>query len=89
MNILVINHSTESCGVHQYGKRVGKILEKSKENNFFYYELESHRELDEKNKTTQSSCNYLQSSWWNYAVGHKRNNFCFEKSRHCATSFSS
>jgi hypothetical protein len=50
MNILVINHSTESCGVHQYGKRVGKILEKSKENNFFYYELESHRELDEKIK---------------------------------------
>lgn len=50
MNILVINHSTENCGVHQYGKRVGKILEKSKDHNFFYYEMESHSELDEKIK---------------------------------------
>jgi hypothetical protein len=30
MNVFVVNHSVENCGVYQYGKRVGKILEKSK-----------------------------------------------------------
>ncbi len=46
MNILVINHSVVNCGVYQYGKRVGNILTKSRNNNYYYLELNSHAELD-------------------------------------------
>jgi hypothetical protein len=45
MNIFVVNHSVENCGVYQYGKRVGKILEKSKKNNFIYLELDTEEEF--------------------------------------------
>jgi hypothetical protein len=45
MNILIINHNIENCGVYQYGKRVGDILKKSKKFNFIYLELNSMDEL--------------------------------------------
>jgi hypothetical protein len=47
MNILVINHSVENCGVYQYGKRVGHILKKSKKYKFIYLEQNSQEELDQ------------------------------------------
>lgn len=46
MNILIINHSVENCGVYQYGKRFGNIASKSKKYNFKYYELNSEVDLD-------------------------------------------
>lgn len=48
MNILVINHNVENCGVYQYGKRVGKILEASTKNNFVYLELDNLKDFEDK-----------------------------------------
>lgn len=48
MNILIINHSEKQCGVYQYGKRVGNVLEKSTNHQFVYLELNSHKDLDDK-----------------------------------------
>jgi hypothetical protein len=45
MNILIINHNVENCGVYQYGKRFASILKKSKRFNFIYLELKSIDEL--------------------------------------------
>lgn len=44
-NILIINHLVKNCGVYQYGKRFGSILNKSKKYNFIYLELNSKEEL--------------------------------------------
>jgi len=46
MNVLIINHTVENCGVYQYGKRFSNILKKSKNINFIYLELNDHFELD-------------------------------------------
>ncbi len=48
MNILILNHSEKQCGVYQYGKRIGNILEKSTNHKFVYLELNSHKDLDDK-----------------------------------------
>lgn len=48
MNILILNHSEKQCGVYQYGKRIGNILERSTNHKFEYLELESHEDLDTK-----------------------------------------
>lgn len=48
MNILIINHSEKQCGVYQYGKRIGNILERSTKHKFIYCEMNSHSELDDK-----------------------------------------
>ena len=48
MNILILNHLEKQCGVYQYGKRIGNIMEKSKNHNFVYLELDSHKDLDDK-----------------------------------------
>lgn len=48
MNILILNHSEKQCGVYQYGKRIGSILEKSTNHKFVYLELNSHKDLDDK-----------------------------------------
>lgn len=45
MNIFIINHSIENCGVYQYGKRFGNIASKSKKYNFMYYEMNSEQEF--------------------------------------------
>ena len=47
MNILIINHDVKQCGVYQYGKRVGNILEKSDKHNFVYLELNSYDQFDQ------------------------------------------
>jgi hypothetical protein len=47
MNILILNHLEKQCGVYQYGKRVGNILEKSTNHKFVYLELDSHKDLDD------------------------------------------
>jgi len=46
MNVFIINHSVENCGVYQYGKRFASILKKSTNINFIYLELNNHEELD-------------------------------------------
>lgn len=46
MNIFIINHSVENCGVYQYGKRFGSIATKSKNHNFMYYEMNSQNDLE-------------------------------------------
>jgi hypothetical protein len=46
VNILIINHSIENCGVYQYGKRFSNILQKSKKYNFIYCEHNSQEELE-------------------------------------------
>jgi hypothetical protein len=43
--ILIINSVEKQCGVYQYGFRIGKILNQSKNNNFVYLELDSFQEL--------------------------------------------
>lgn len=43
--ILIINSVEKQCGVYQYGFRIGKILSKSKNNNFVYLELDSVQDL--------------------------------------------
>jgi hypothetical protein len=45
MNIFVVNHSVENCGVYQYGKRFGNIASKSKKYNFMYFEMNSETDL--------------------------------------------
>jgi len=45
MNIFIINHSVENCGVYQYGKRFGNIASNSKKHNFMYYEMDSQNDL--------------------------------------------
>ena len=47
MNILIINHDVKQCGVYQYGKRVGNILEKSDKHNFVYLELNSYEQFNQ------------------------------------------
>jgi hypothetical protein len=62
MNIFIINHSVENCGVYQYGKRFGNIASKSKKHNFKYYELNSEVDLDilyDKHKPQVIIYNYL------------------------------
>lgn len=39
--VLIINHSVENCGVYQYGKRVGNILESALDTNFHYLEIDN------------------------------------------------
>ncbi len=46
MNILIINHSVQNCGVYQYGKRFGHALAKAKNHKFIYLELNSQSELE-------------------------------------------
>jgi hypothetical protein len=38
MKILIVNHKEKECGVQQYGKRFGQILEKSVLHVFDYFE---------------------------------------------------
>lgn len=62
MNIFIINHSVENCGVYQYGKRFGGIATKSKNHNFMYYEMNSAEELAssyEEHKPEAIIYNYL------------------------------
>lgn len=62
MNIFIINHSVENCGVYQYGKRFGNIATKSKNYNFMYYEMNSQEELEnyyEEHKPEAIIYNYL------------------------------
>jgi len=40
-HIAFINHTVESCGVYQYGKRLGSILETGKITKFTYHEIAS------------------------------------------------
>lgn len=47
MNIFVVNHSVENCGVYQYGKRFGSIASKSKKHNFMYLEIDSLEKFEE------------------------------------------
>lgn len=47
MNILLINHDIKNCGVYQYGKRVGKILENSTKHNFIYLELDNLKDFED------------------------------------------
>lgn len=47
MNIFVINHSVQNCGVYQYGKRFGTIASKSKNHNFMYFEVDSESRFEE------------------------------------------
>ena len=70
MNIFVVNHSVENCGVYQYGKRVGKILEKSKKINFIYLELDTEEEFRKQLSTYSPEIiiyNYLSGTmpWMN------------------------
>ena len=46
MNIFVVNHSVENCGVYQYGKRFGNIASKSKKHNFMYLEIDSKERFE-------------------------------------------
>jgi len=46
-SVLILNHKEKQCGVYQFGKRIAEILEKSKNYQFVYLELESHEQLDE------------------------------------------
>ncbi|WJZ48328.1 glycosyltransferase family 4 protein [Synechococcus phage DSL-LC02] len=62
MNIFIINHSVENCGVYQYGKRFGNIASKSKKYNFKYYELNSEVDLNllyDRHKPEAIIYNYL------------------------------
>lgn len=62
MNVFIINHSVENCGVYQYGKRFGNIASKSKKYNFIYHEINSQEELSssyEEHKPKAIIYNYL------------------------------
>jgi hypothetical protein len=39
--VLFINHKVKNCGIHQYGKRLFNILQKSRKINYIYAELEN------------------------------------------------
>lgn len=79
MNIFVVNHSVENCGVYQYGKRVGKILEKSKNNNFIYLELDSEKDFCDKVEYYNPEViiyNYLSGTmpWMNECIANDLRN---------------
>jgi hypothetical protein len=48
MRILIVNHKEKECGVQQYGKRFGRILERSENNKFEYFECSSAQDLSNK-----------------------------------------
>jgi hypothetical protein len=80
MNIFVVNHSVENCGVYQYGKRVGKILEKSKKNNFIYLELDTEEEFRKQLSTYSPEIiiyNYLSGTmpWMNEILAQELREF--------------
>jgi hypothetical protein len=65
MNIFILNHSIENCGVYQYGKRFGNIASKSKKYNFMYFEINSEDELISKFNEHQPKAiiyNYLSGT---------------------------
>ncbi len=73
MNIFVVNHSVENCGVYQYGKRVGSILEKSNNNKFIYLEIDTENEFRENLKKYSPEIiiyNYLSGTmpWMNESI---------------------
>ncbi len=73
MNIFVINHSVQNCGVYQYGKRFGAIASKSEKYNFMYYEVNSEAqflELYEAHKPRAVIYNYLAGTmpWLNIGI---------------------
>lgn len=45
MKVLIINNKIKECGVYQYGRRVGKILEKSENHSVVYLEIDSVNEF--------------------------------------------
>ena len=45
MNLLIVNHNVENCGVYQYGKRVASIVSKSKNLTVRYLEIGSRDDL--------------------------------------------
>ena len=76
MNIFIINHSIQNCGVYQYGKRFGNIASKSKKYNFMYFEVDSESEflnLYEIHKPKAVIYNYLAGtmSWLNGGIIQK------------------
>ena len=40
--ILLINYSTQSCGIQQYGYNLGLVLKKYTKHNFEYLETDSY-----------------------------------------------
>ena len=46
--IFFINHKKSNCGVYEFGKRIGKVLNKSKKFNFIYLEISSLETLEKK-----------------------------------------
>jgi SAM-dependent methyltransferase len=46
--VLFINHKSQQCGVHQYGKRTADILKRSKKCHFLYVEVDSAEEYRQK-----------------------------------------
>lgn len=42
--VIFLNHKQKQCGVYQYGSRVFKILQNSKDINYIYYEISSYNE---------------------------------------------
>lgn len=48
MKILIVNHKEKECGVQQYGKRFGKILEKSTKYCYEYFESSDIHQLTNK-----------------------------------------
>ena len=80
MNIFVVNHSVENCGVYQYGKRVGKILEKSKKINFMYLEIDTEEEFRKQLSTYSPEIiiyNYLSGTmpWMNEILAQELREF--------------
>jgi hypothetical protein len=45
MEVFLVNHKVQNCGVYQFGKRVSNILSISTENKYRYFELDNNESL--------------------------------------------
>lgn len=76
-HVVFVNHAVQNCGVYQYGKRLAKILTKSKNIQFSYHEISSAEEygkLCEDGSIDAFIYNYHSSTlpWLNDATIQRR-----------------
>jgi hypothetical protein len=79
MDILFLNSKRTECGVYQYGKRLFDILQKTRNINYIYMEVESFTEynnilLEYSNVFSRIIYNYHASTmeWLNYNTIYKK-----------------